>query len=155
KIIHDDDWLAHENSLSIFADAADGDTKVIFSAFNSFQEATRAFKQMKISQRTFRRLQNNPYQLFVRNVLGPPSTLMYHSSISEFFELSLKWVVDFEGYIRLLKSYPAKYVGQSLMCCSVSDTQITASCLNNPQVEIPESLFLYQRYGKHMTSNLL
>jgi len=147
KIIHDDDWLSSENALQSFYDATHAKPDCIFSGYYAFYEADQSKQDKTITQTQFQRILRHPYLLFASNIIGPPSVLMFHRSMQELYDPSLKWLVDLEGYVRMMKRYQCVYISEPLIFMSYNATQVTNDCFRNPEVEIPEALVFYQKFG--------
>lgn len=110
---------------------------------------------MTISSNRFRQFVHHPLNLFSDNIIGPPSVMMFRRTITETFDIRLKWIVDWEYYIRLAFKYKLKYISKSLINVSYNETQITNSCFLNPAVEIPETLIFTNKYGNFLFRNIL
>jgi glycosyltransferase involved in cell wall biosynthesis len=147
KIIHDDDWLTDANSLQYFADAASENTDCVFCGYHAYFENTRKSINKTISQKEFQRIYKHPYYLFASNDLGPPSVVMFRKSVNELYDPALKWLVDIEGYVRMMQKYRCVYIDKALITMSYNDTQVTNECFRNPAIEIREALFYYQKNG--------
>lgn len=153
KILHDDDWLANPESLAHFAQAIRPEVELIFGGYEAVYEDSGLRENRTLSQHQFERLAKDPHRLFASNQIGPPSVLMYRRTITEGFDPQLKWIVDWEGYIRLLQKYRAAYIDRVVVCMSYNATQVTQSCFGNPNIEIPEALIYYQKHGDHSRSS--
>lgn len=153
KILHDDDWLSGPDSLSHYVQAIRPDIDLIFGGYEAVYEATGKKENRTISVRQFNRLTRDPHRLFAGNLLGPPSVLMYRRTLGESFDPRLKWIVDWEGYIRMLHAHRAVYIDQVLVCMSYNSSQVTSYCLGNPEIEIPEALIYYQKHGEKTHSS--
>ncbi len=147
KVIHDDDWLSDENALQLFADAAKENVDCIFSGYVAYYEGTKKEINQTISQKRFQKIKKHPNLLFVSNELGSPSTVMFRKSISELYDPALKWLVDIEAYIRMLRNYHCVYVDNPLIKMSLNETQVTNDCFRNPSVEVYEALVYYRKHG--------
>ena len=147
KLIHDDDWFADEKSLGEYAKHTNENTSYIFSGYNAVYEKNLTAKDMTISLSKFRHYSKHPFLLFADNVIGPPSVVMLHHSVKEYYDTRLKWFVDLEYYISVLSKEPALYIGSPLINVSYNDSQVTNFCLRNPNVEIPEALYLINKHG--------
>lgn len=147
KIMHDDDWFADENSLAVFAEGARSNKKFIVSRYEN------VFDNGKVEQPTFplswrEKIIDNPVILLSRNVIGPPSVTLVHSSIREQYDTRMKWRVDMDYYIRLLKELKAvEIIEKPLVKVGISSSQVTNSCINMPEVELPEGLLMLEKYG--------
>ncbi len=155
KIMHDDDWFANEDSLQKFANAISGEVDCIFSGYNAFYEASGTEVDKTITQKQFNRIKAYPYYLFGDNVIGPPSVAMFRKEISELYDTTLKWLVDLEGYVRMLKKYNCVYVAAPAIVMSYNDSQVTNDCFRNPDVEIREALIYYKKNGDVVRKKLL
>ncbi len=155
KILHDDDWLSGPDSLSVYVEAISSDVDLIFCGYEAVYEDSKRKENRTISKRKFDRLRKTPNQLFAKNLLGPPSVLLYRRSIKESFDPRLIWIVDWEGYIRMIQTCRAVYVSRVLICMSYNATQVTRSCLGNPNIEIPEILIYFHKQGYKSCSSLL
>lgn len=153
KILHDDDWLARPDSLDEYVRAIRPEIDLIFSGYEAVFEETGHREDRTISKHAFDEITRNPYKLFASNRIGPPSVLMFRRGMTEHFDPQLKWIVDWEGYIRMLQQHGAVYVDRPLICMSYNATQVTKSCLGNPAVEIPEALIFYAKHGEKTRSS--
>ena len=134
KIMHDDDAFASDKALEAFVTAIE-------------DEVNKAKKDNTISNKAFKGFIQHPFRLFAKNIIGPPSVMLFKRNITEQFESRLKWIVDWEFYIRLALKYKLKYFNEPLIVVSYNESQITNACALNPAVEIPEIMILYAKYG--------
>ncbi len=147
KIIHDDDWLTDENSLSEFVAQIKPNIDCIFSGYSAFFESDKLNLDKTISQNLFRKICRHPYRLFASNQIGPPSVLMFRKEMLELYDPGFKWLVDIEAYVRILQKYRCSYIERPLITMSYNDTQVTNDCFRNPDIEIYEALLYYQKHG--------
>lgn len=157
KLIHDDDWLADENSLKTFAEQTRHKRKFIFSAYSNQFEGAHTAEERKFFPRSWRnRIVRQPMTLLAYNVIGPPSVIMVHHSIKERYDENLKWRVDMEYYIRLLEGLGEyDYIDKILVHVGVSESQVTQSCIYRPSVELPEGKVLLEKHGLWRLQNIL
>lgn len=153
KIMHDDDYFASKTSLQEFVDQIEPGVDCIFSGYNAVFDNGKS-KDMSISIRKFMHIVNKPLLLFSGNIIGPPSVMMFRSIIRDTFDHRLKWIVDWEYYIRLSLKYNLKYIPRPLISVSYNDTQITNNCFLNPAVEVPETLIFTNKYGNILFKNI-
>jgi glycosyltransferase involved in cell wall biosynthesis len=148
KIMHNDDWFATENSLQMFADATlnNADCDFLFSGFsncgskgiiNTFIPNTQLSKRLKKS----------PLILFQKNYIGHPSTTLIRNTKMDWFDEKIKWVVDFEFYIRVIKSRKFASIPNALINIGIHDDQITKEAFRNKSIEIPETIYLLDKLG--------
>lgn len=154
KIMHDDDYFSSPTSLQEFVDEISDNVDCIFSGYDAVYENGQ-IKNVTISSNRFRQFVHHPLNLFSDNIIGPPSVMMFRRTITETFDIRLKWIVDWEYYIRLALKYKLKYISKSLINVSYNETQITNSCFLNPAVEIPETLIFTNKYGNFLFRNIL
>ena len=154
KLMHDDDWFAHENALAVFARHL-GESKFIFSAYTNYYDNGNT-KTIYLRSFWKNKIKKNPPILIAENVIGPPSVTLIHSSIKELYDERLPWRVDIEFYNRVLKyTKDYFYVKQPLIKVGISESQVTQSCIYKPEVELPEGYILLQKQGVQPLRNIL
>ena len=155
KIMHHDDWFASENSLESFKKSMTKNERIIKCSYNNVYKNGKS-EIIKLTNRWKERILKQPMCLMANNVIGPPSVLLIHYSIKEIYDERLKWRVDQEFYIRLLKSqHNFQYIRDALINVGISEEQVTNSCFNNPFIELPEGLILLKKYGVKPLKNIL
>jgi glycosyltransferase involved in cell wall biosynthesis len=154
KVMHDDDWFSAPNSLQLFAEATEAGKAFIFSYYqNVLESGEKEFKAFPEAWRA--RIVRNPVNLLAYNVIGPPSVVMVKKGIKHTYDERLKWRVDIDFYIRLLKeSKNFEVIKNTLINVGISESQVTNSCINQPQVELPEGLLLLEKYGTQPLNDL-
>ncbi len=152
KFLHHDDWFAEENSLSEFVKMLDENPNSDFAFCSSF--AFGPNEKLKFihspSEKQLGKLRRTPYCLFPENFIGAPSATIYRSSINKKFDTKLKWVVDIDFYIDILKDNNNFIFCSKPLICITTGTpdQMTSICSNNKNVELFEWLYLYQKIRK-------
>lgn len=158
KILHDDDWLARKDSLQVFAEKAKQTSKkIIFCNYVTIEEgsAHQTFHK-SASIEEIRSIAKNPYRFFVKNLIGPPSNMLIHNSLKEHkFDNRLIWLIDIDYYIRLAQKSDLEYIDNVLVNIGGNITQATKACFNNPVIEIPEALILYDKHKNKLTDTIL
>ena len=157
KIMHDDDWFADGNALGNFAKVASEvkECYFIYSAYKNVYEDSGTVETVK--QSTFQKtlLSANPLNLFKKNFIGNPSCTMVRRDAEIFYDNRFKWVVDFEYYIRFLKTYPkVKYIERPLINVGMNKEQVTQVSFRNPEVEIPENHLMLEKMGAGILRNV-
>ncbi len=155
KVIHDDDFFTSPDALGYYAEATKQNARFVFSGYNEYFESTGRIANKTITQKQFTNLEQNPSMLFARNKIGPPSVSMIHISVKEVYDTKLNWFTDMEYYFRILQMEKALYIAHPLVNVSTNDTQITNFTKTNAAVVIPESLYLINKYGYKVTSDIL
>lgn len=155
KIMHDDDWFANENSLALFAARINDDGKFIFCDYQSINEENKVAKKSAISNSWKTRITKEPYTLYAKNMIGPPSVTLIHKSIMEKFDTDLKWLVDVDFYISVLsKEKKIIHINEPLISIGLSETQVTNACFLNPLIELPEGLLMLKKNGINKLKNI-
>jgi glycosyltransferase involved in cell wall biosynthesis len=157
KIMHDDDFFSSPESLGTFAAAVSDSpapSQFIFSSFYNVLESTGSKAQVSLSG--FRRflLKSNAVSLLSRNVIGPPSVTLYRNNGQWSYDPRLKWLVDMDFYIQVLRTASFTYLDSPLVGIGVHEEQVTAASSLNPSVEIPEHMLLLEKYGISALRNL-
>ncbi|MBU3714012.1 MAG: glycosyltransferase family 2 protein [Ferruginibacter sp.] len=156
KIMHDDDFFSGENSLYEFYMASKRHKKdFICSGFNEINYETQQSRTYVISKIEEKMLRYSPLCLFKKNFIGHPSTTLLKNNRKEWFDPLLKWVVDFEFYIRVLKEKKGiAIIKKPLINIGISDTQITKKVFRKIEIEIPENIYLLNKIGIKNLKNL-
>ena len=149
KIMHDDDWFSSPESLEIFVEHIHNGCKLIFSGYTRIYETkTKPAEKMVWSSSYKKAIAKNPEILFANNLIGPPSVTFIHRSASETYDKKLKWRVDIDFYIRVLKQEGKYiYINKSLINVGMSETQVTQASINDPKVELPEGWIFLKKHG--------
>ena len=147
KLMHDDDWFASNTALQKFADATKSGRRFIYCGRFDFYEENSALKEQVLSNNEFLKIKQNPPLLYAKNSIGPPSLLMFHSSVNELYDPTLQWFVDIEYYIRMLQKEDAVYIHEPLVNINYGNLQVTTYSFNNPKIQIPEILYVAKTYG--------
>lgn len=155
KVMHDDDYFSAADSLLAFADAIDDKYDIIFSGYNAYFESIKQCLNKTIKQEHFGKIKKNPFLLLAENKIGNPSVVLFKNKGNVWYNPSYKWLVDIEGYIRMLQITNCQYIAKPLINMSYNDSQVTNSCFRNPSVEVYEWLLLYQQYKAASTKSLL
>lgn len=156
KLIHDDDWFKTSDSLAKFYEATKQGRKLIVSAYSNYIEQSKKFQEVNSSQFQRNQILKQPFLLLADNIIGPPSVTMVHRSIIEQYDERLKWRVDLEFYIRIiLKEHSFYYIPSDIIAVGVSESQVTNYCINIPEVEIPESHVLLNKFGTKILNDII
>lgn len=147
KIMHDDDWFTNQYALENFAVQLDEGADVLFSGYYAHDERNGQVKNKTITLGRYQSVKKDPFRLFANNIIGPPSVVLFRRSMHELYDTRLKWLVDLEAYIRMMRRYSCRYIPLPLITMSYNDSQVTNFCFRNPRVEIPEALYFYKKHG--------
>lgn len=138
KIMHHDDWFISKDSLQKYVDATIGIHKpLIFSAAQAIRN--HSIQIHKPKPEIVKVFQENPLELILGNLIGGPSSIMYPNLNEYSFDKNLKWLVDIDFYILLLKNnYRLIYIEEILYVSIIDEHNITNSCLNNDSLNLYE-----------------
>lgn len=146
KLMHDDDWFREDFSLQDFVRATDLNTPFIFSGYRNVSPRGEE-ETPEPPLEWLPVIQQQPMRLLARNVIGPPSVTLFHRSLNRPYETRMKWRVDIDYYITQIENGARiKFIDEALVNVGVSPSQVTNSCLDVPQVEIPELQLLLQKH---------
>ncbi len=157
KLMHDDDWLADENSLQLFANTlkTNSSSDFIFSAFRRIFLETGQAREIYLSSFRHRMLEANPLTLFATNVIGHPSVVLHRNDRRLYYDSKLKWLVDIDFYVRRLQAGSSAYIPMPLVCIGMGSQQVSVDCHLQRPVEIPESFYFLFKFGVASLRNLL
>jgi len=149
KIIHHDDWLADEESLGAFVRMMQANPTADFGfcATRIVRADGRLRRTNRPSLRWLAALEREPELLFIANQIGAPSATIYRSSRGVQFDERLKWLVDVDFYIRMLRTNRRlAFCERTLICTPTGiEHQVTEESLGNAQVELQESIIVFEK----------
>jgi FkbM family methyltransferase len=149
KMLHHDDWFKDENSLGEFAKMLDRNPEADFS-FSSSEAMGKACEFLFLhipNEKQIESLKNDPNILFFGNFVGAPSATIYRKIINLKYDINLKWLVDIDFYIRILKNNK-NFVYSKIPLINVMTEgthQVTREVQNNKCIEIKENIYLYSK----------
>lgn len=158
KIMHDDDWFEGAESLQTFSRAitAQPETNFFFSAYHNVQEGTGQIDPVQLSATGRRLLTSSPWYLLGANYIGNPSCTLFKKDTELLFDPAFKWVVDFEFYLRYLKTHPGfSYLDEVLVNVGINPTQVTNYTFGVAAVQVPENHRLLEKNGRSHLRNLV
>lgn len=156
KIMHDDDWFAGPNSLRIYADRIkDGDAEFIFSSYRNVYLDLNISKVIRPSNWRLKMMHKEPYTLFAKNIIGPPSVTIHVNKPDFYYDNKTKWVVDIDFYIRWLNIDRIAHVDEPIINVGMSSEQVTVDCVNNRKIQVPENFHLLNKVGVGKLKNIM
>ncbi|OQP59958.1 hypothetical protein A3860_35540 [Niastella vici] len=157
KLIHDDDWLAGENSLQRFADAIQRNpgATFFFCAFRNNWLQSGRMEEVHINSFRYKQLLKQPAVLFSSNVVGPPSVILHPNDKQFFYDNKVKWVVDIDFYIRYFKTARPVHIPEILINVGMGEHQVTQDCFRKREVEVPENFHLLNKLPVGVLKNIL
>lgn len=147
KILHHDDWLNFDDSLTKYVQLLDEnpDTDFAFSATQAIVPNGNNWVH-QITKEQFALIGANPLVLYKNNLIGAPSTTIFRRNLSLMFDSNLKWVVDIEYYLEQLhRNNKIAYSPELLVVTFLTDGRVTDECVDNKQVQVSEYLYLLNK----------
>ena len=143
KIMHHDDWFTGEASLQAFVDVINKNPEVNFVVSHCVNVSTEREEIHDIPNLDM--IRQTPDILYLGNHIGAPSVTFFRKSLLR-FDNQLKWLVDIDFYIRMLReSTSMGVVTDPVISIGIHKNQITTSCRNNFRLNIFEYSYLYEK----------
>lgn len=157
KLMHDDDWFAHPDSLAEFAAAIERhpEADFFFSAYTNVQAETKDTTTVYLSSFRLKAMYQNPVTLLSQNIVGPPSVTIHRNNGKFFYDKTVKWVVDIDFYIRYFQQLKPVYIDSALVMVGLGAHQVTTDCVGQRKVEIPENFYLLKKVGVEQLKNIM
>jgi len=141
-VLHHDDWLEGKHCLQVIAEEIQThpDTELLLVDYWNVSEKNRTKLLHTIDPKILKMLIKDPYSIFPSNFIGPPSSVIFASRIQTYYDPRLKWVVDIDQYVQLLKKAKVvRHLKEPLVCVTNdSEKQTTFTCQGKPEVELFE-----------------
>lgn len=158
KILHHDDWFTRKDSLQNFVNLLEKNSSADFAFCSTYQcdAYQRVLHLHHPTDTQLAALRKDSLVLYNGNFIGSPSTTIFRRSSDCYFDRNLKWVVDIDFYIEMLKrNSPFSYSSTPFIyTTSGAEHQVTAVCAGNRDVELYEWIYLYSKlcnkYGLNM-----
>ncbi|RPD41915.1 glycosyltransferase family 2 protein [Chitinophaga barathri] len=146
KTLHQDDWLRSPDALELCVKALDENPGASF-VFSSCYDIHPDGKEVlhKPSEAQLQRLHEEPECLLLGNFIGAPSTVTFRKDTGLLYDPHMKWVVDYDFYIRLCYKGKALFIDQPLLNIGIHEGQVTAAVQHDRDVVIPEHIRLLHK----------
>jgi glycosyltransferase involved in cell wall biosynthesis len=150
-VLHHDDWLLRPDSLALLAGALDRDPEAGFAFANTDIRRLGTDERIRLNKPSavqLAQLVTEPEVLITADFVGVPSTVLFRKSLGEVYDKALKWLVDVEFYVRVLrKCGKAAYVPEALVGVSIHDKQVTAFVTKDKKTLLFEYFTVAERLG--------
>lgn len=147
KFLHHDDWFSQNNALERFVAVMDANPHInfSFSACNACEDDGQLIFVHKPQAAQIKLLRKHPWALQFGNFIGAPSVTIFRRQTDFQFDSRLRWVVDIDGYLKLLGGCPQfVFLAEPLVCISANGAhQVTRSVAADSASRILEHLHLY------------
>lgn len=148
KLLHHDDWFPEVDSLGKFVKLLDDAPEADFAFTGSlnFDTPTHVKFTHFAKNKQIARLKHNPNFLFQGNFIGAPSATIQRRRLKTRYDTQLKWLVDIDFYIKVLKTNPIfAYTTEPIIAITNDNPdQVTATSENNRSVELFEYVHVYE-----------
>lgn len=148
KILHHDDYFREADSLEQFVKLLEENSgaKVAFCSSYHVDNRGRHVSSHILTQSNMKIVREDAKKLYLGNVIGAPSVMMYHKDLKKYFDKRMKWLVDIDFYIQLLKDNSFVYTSRELIAINVGEEQrVTKECENNARINIYEHMVLLEK----------
>lgn len=157
KLMHHDDWFLDETALQTFVDhiSVNPRAKLLFCAFKNVDILNNTTSVASCSAFEIQLLKWNYLNLY-KNFIGNPSCTLVSSALKPYeYDKRIKWLIDFDFYTWFFrKEKEFTYIKNPIIAFALHPGQVTAQTKCNPEVEIPESFLLYDKYGIGLLRNI-
>jgi glycosyltransferase involved in cell wall biosynthesis len=146
KTLHQDDWLRSPDAIALCVKALDGNPGASF-AFSACYDVRADGKESlhRPSEIQLQQLRRQPECLLLGNFIGAPSTVVFRRDTGLLYDPHMKWVVDYDFYIRLCYKGKAIYIAEPLVNIGIHEAQVTAAVQHDRDVVIPEHIRLLHK----------
>jgi len=150
KYLHQDDFFARKESLGAFVNALTTDpyAGLVFCSSMHVDGMRKQVGFNKPNQDNIGELRNDYHILLGGNMIGAPSAVIYRHELHKDFEESLKWFIDIDHYMMLLRQNPSfVFIPEPLVCVRTElESRMTKQCSGNIKVELREAVFLWKKW---------
>ncbi len=149
KIMHHDDYFTNPDSLDQFVTLLDSNpqasfgfsaTKIDLLQLNIIRYHYCSFKQ-------YNHIKNNPEDLFFSNVIGAPSATIIRNNLNILFDEQLKWLVDVDWYMRIIKQNNNLVYSSNPLICTIhgAEGQTTQEVITERDLQIREHVVVFSK----------
>lgn len=148
KILHHDDYFFKSDSLEKMVNLLENNpqNKILFCSSLHVDSSYNYYSSHILTEDNMNKIKNEPQILFLGNLIGAPSIMMYHRDIEIYFDKRMKWLVDLDFYIRILKDVNFVYTQDELVCINIGEeNRVTYQCENDKYINIYEHILLLEK----------
>jgi glycosyltransferase involved in cell wall biosynthesis len=152
KILHHDDWFSTTDSLAKLVQLLEsGNNSLAFCGCNNLTLDGENYSHA-ITDSEASIIKTCPEFLFYANRIGAPSVVIFKKS-DFFFDKNIKYLVDLEFYIQLLKvNNNFAYTKEALINIGIGPGQVTNIFMNNKKMLVFEYSYTFQKLNKSFRS---
>lgn len=149
KLLHHDDFFTSPGSLEKYVKLLDNNPEAsfAFSGTEIWFVSLNNKKKHWCSQSRLKKIKKNPDRLFFANYIGSPSATIVRKNSEVLYDENLKWLVDIDYYIRLLKKKSNVAQTDETLICTIdgAEGQVTKSVINDSVLQIREHVYLFDK----------
>lgn len=147
KIMHHDDCFSNNMSLQKIINLITGNVDFAFCAsYVILKTSNRWIHSMEINN--YNKLIENPAFLLKSNYIGGPSAVIFKNDLNIIFDKNLKWLVDVDFYIEVIKQKKCiQYTQEPLVFTYESEGRVTDECQGIVDVELTELLYCIEKHS--------
>lgn len=155
KIMHHDDYFTNPDSLSEFVALLDSNPKASFG-FSSTKIDLLQLNMIKYHYCSIKQLNYikiNPNDLFIINVIGAPSSTIIRNKLNILFDEQLKWLVDVDWYMRIIKQNNNIIYSSKPLICTIhgAEGQTTQEVIAEKGLQIREHVVVFTKiFNQHL-----
>ena len=141
KFLHHDDWFKYPDSLERYVAALDDnpDCDFAYSQSNGCNEKREVIYEHRPDITRLKYWGS----LMRQNIIGAPSATIYRRSVGVEFDTRLRWLVDVDFYMRVLRKNPnVVFIESDLVNCLVSDKSVSHEYQTSCMKRATENLYL-------------
>lgn len=151
-LLHHDDWLFYNEVVSKCVQAFNKNPDKSF-LFGRSVAIDKKFGEKALQQEYFMKYIHQPENLLLKNEIGPPSNLLFRSTVKERYKNPYKWLVDLEYYIRIFSSgHMFVYMDEPIIKVGIHDGQMTGFVNSNRKIILIENIMFA---GQHLNRKYL
>lgn len=149
KVMHHDDAFTCNRALTYFVQLLEEnpDASFGFCATTVYNPSNNKLRQNSVTKKQLIMLSRFPEKLFFGNIIGAPSATIYRNWIGMDYDPRMKWLVDIDFYIRILRhNGNIAYIPDALIQTPTNVShQVTELCKNDMTIEFNENLLLFSK----------
>lgn len=151
KLLHHDDWFTYSYSLSIFVDLLNNNRNATIGVVSSRNVQLKSNSIININTPTqswINSIEKNPVELICGNFIGSPSAYIHRNGLGILYDKNLKWFVDIEFCVNLLKNYNNVIAvnNEDAISIGIGDLQISRECEDNGVIIIFEFFYFLKKW---------
>lgn len=156
KPMHHDDWFENKTCLSELVKSMEENKNsclCIAKSYN-YDENKNLISINKVSDKILKLLNRYPDYVFYGNCIGAPSAVIYRNN-EILYDHRLKWLVDIDHYIRLIKDGGKVYFNpKAKIGIGIEGNRVTDESFGNKNVEFYENIVVFNKLS-HNYKNFL